>query len=1137
MKKQFVAILLCILMVVETGITSVSADNMISENAIINDYADDWSEEDEDLGLEIGAPAPATDFGDHFIANSDLDAVLKAPEGEKGVGITYRSMDEIEAYFDEHPASLYTDIKYASGGAPAFSGKLSAGKLSNATVDSAVNTMNRIRYIAGLNEVKADADYSSFAQTAAFISYLNGSFSHNPDRPTVMIEQDDMYEIAKYGCANSNLAYRFDSDKKNYSIDKMLVKGWMSDDSGDNLKNLGHRRWIIYPAMQYTGFGAIKKDGYTYAANYVIDEPDDTADYRTGVPWPARNMPVSYFSKNDPWSFSVGNVVTESTVRVTLKRRNDNKTWKFFTGTNDGAFYVDNFAYGLKGCIIFRPDGIDAYNDGDIYDVNITYGNGQEIAYTVNFFELFGDRNDPMQVAELKACFVDGSAIKDDRITLDSTVCLLTDTEYSKIYYTLDGSTPIVPADLGTPPEPTKLYTDAIRINTSDINTSAAVKGKTFGTVTVKAVGVKEGFVDSSIFEKVYSVIDDSEDWGDIIEEDRGSFANPTEVKDQLWVSGITSSDYTGKQITFPEMRVYMYKTLLTLNKDYTVKYKNNTKVGTATILVTGKGNYTDTKEENFVIKPLDLSNAEVLDFALAYKEGVEQKGVPSVKYRINGSDVTLKLKKDFVVEYSEELDYTNVGSYPVIIKAVENGNYVGSKAVTELITDKKLISKAKVAVKNMPYNKGEEVRPEPIVTFGSAEPLEKGTDYVVNYSNNVDVGTAVMVITGKGEYVGTKRVTFKISGININKFIYEYTNSFAFTGKRIEPALAVYGLTDDGTPSDKPLTLGKDYKIKYTNNTNVGTKATIEVTGLGNYTGTVKKYFKIAPFELAESDLWSSASAIYAKGGARPEIKVKANINGTEYVLEEGVDYTVSLGNNKSVLVSTEKLPFVKIKGKGNYKGTVQKNFTIQKADIANTDVIVSDIVYKNAPGICKPSITLVDVDGKTLSAGKDYTKNIKFTYAKTIPNVVIAGPDGKPLYDDGKEVTETRRIGRPVGAKDIIPVGAEIQATIESVENGNYYGVVTKVFRYTKANISSAKIKLKNAKYYTGKAIYPAKNDIIVTIGETELWDDDYDIIGYTNNIKKGTGKITIQGKGNYGGRKTLSFSILARLISLFL
>ena len=45
---------------------------------------------------------------------------------------------------------------------------------------------------------------------------------------------------------------------------------------------------------------------------------------------------------------------------------------------------------------------------------------------------------------------------------------------------------------------------------------------------------------------------------------------------------------------------------------------------------------------------------------------------------------------------------------------------------------------------------------------------LKKGTDYTVSYKNNTNVGTATVTITGKGNYTGTVKKTFKITKANV---------------------------------------------------------------------------------------------------------------------------------------------------------------------------------------------------------------------------------------------------------------------------------------------------------------------------------------------------------------------------------
>ena len=64
----------------------------------------------------------------------------------------------------------------------------------------------------------------------------------------------------------------------------------------------------------------------------------------------------------------------------------------------------------------------------------------------------------------------------------------------------------------------------------------------------------------------------------------------------------IPSQTYTGSAIE-PAVTVKDGETMLTLGTDYEVAYSNNVNAGTATATITGKGNYSDSKEATFTIK------------------------------------------------------------------------------------------------------------------------------------------------------------------------------------------------------------------------------------------------------------------------------------------------------------------------------------------------------------------------------------------------------------------------------------------------------------------------------------------------------------------------------------------------------
>lgn len=296
----------------------------------------------------------------------------EAKDGEDTVlsslNVTARSRQQIESYIAAHPAAPDDLPSYST--APRLSSPYAAGVLTSATKKSALNLVNQIRYIAGLSSVSQSSDYTEKAQAAALISRIKKSLGHYPSKPDGM--SSDLYDKAKKGAAASLLASGMGG------INKSILQGWMNSKSSF----MGNRRWILNPAMSYTGFGWA--DGY--AAMYAFDGYQDVAMGKQ-VAWPAQVMPVEYFSAGSPWTISLGGHINENKAKVKLKRLSDGKTWSFSKSSPGAGFEVDNTGYGQVGCITFMPDGISSYNAGDKYEVTVT-GVGETVSYKVEFFKL-----------------------------------------------------------------------------------------------------------------------------------------------------------------------------------------------------------------------------------------------------------------------------------------------------------------------------------------------------------------------------------------------------------------------------------------------------------------------------------------------------------------------------------------------------------------------------------------------------------------------------------------------------------------------------------------------------------------------------------------------------------------------------
>ncbi|MCC8140076.1 MAG: YDG domain-containing protein [Lachnospiraceae bacterium] len=118
---------------------------------------------------------------------------------------------------------------------------------------------------------------------------------------------------------------------------------------------------------------------------------------------------------------------------------------------------------------------------------------------------------------------------------------------------------------------------------------------------------------------------------------------------------------------------------------------------------------------------------------------------------------------------------------------------------------------------------------------------LTAGTDYTVSYVDNVNAGEAKVTVTGTGDYEGEYCETaFEICAADISVCEVSDVDAMTYTGSALKPDITVkYG--------SKVLTADTDYILSCENNTNVGT-ATVTITGIGNYSGTVTENFTINP-------------------------------------------------------------------------------------------------------------------------------------------------------------------------------------------------------------------------------------------------------------------------------------------------
>ncbi|MCH5255232.1 MAG: Ig-like domain-containing protein [Lachnospiraceae bacterium] len=684
-----------------------------------------------------------------------------------------------------------------------------------------------------------------------------------------------------------------------------------------------------------------------------------------------------------------------------------------------------------------------------------------------------------------------------------------------------------------------------------------------------------------------------------------------------FYVIPIGDQVFTGSAIK-PTVQVYdsvSYEngskelTPLTLNKDYTVSYKNNKNVNVEgstklpTITIKGKGNYsgTETVTFNIIAKPLTDADITADNLTVAYT-GKTIKSNPVV-YR-NGKKLTKNTH--YTVSYPQAAStgaYKNAGTYPITITG--KGGYSGSITVYETITKDVLMSKVSIAkIKNQTYdaslinkdnNKG--IEPELTVTY-KKKPLQRSTDngksgdYTVNYSNNLDIGTATATITaieGSG-YVGSKSITFKITGTSISKAVINGVSAKTYTA---DQAAANHG-SNDGIVQDSSsisVTLagvelkqstdnGKtgDYIVSYSNNTKAGT-ATVVIKGINSYTGTKKKTFKINAYDIAQDALsenpaikikyctedeikaasqqnidieqllkdkpfissLNKISSPYMKGGAKPKvylyyfypasnIDTGADASVSYQLLEQSKDFTISYKNNNTVIDTVKTL-------EENPEATKLPTLTIKgKGNYKGTITGTFSITDGRLSDSSKITMTAKDVVYKP-KAGAYKT------------SVVLTDANGKKLQagkDYEKTLIYTYNSGDEVQPTDIPDVGTTIKVSVKGMgpyAGNEAEGTLSALYRITNADISKAKVKQVVAKTYVNGNTAITLNlegdnpDITVTLnGETLVYGKDYvlDPGTYANNMKKGKATVVLKGIGNYGGTKKISFTIGSKVLS---
>lgn len=539
---------------------------------------------------------------------------------------------------------------------------------------------------------------------------------------------------------------------------------------------------------------------------------------------------------------------------------------------------------------------------------------------------------------------------------------------------------------------------------------------------------------------------------------------------------------------------------------DYKLEYKNNVNVGTATVKVVGMGAYKGVDQTaNFEIEEDcgwngikyyndTYQNGDHIG-SLEWSEWRYNKKTPYISIACNHCGKELENGKDYTITFSNT-DHPGEGT----AKVVGLNEYAGHElSFTYTLKPKDLKAESYYNGDDLGTYKwtGKEVKPDigKIYVqdiYGSVVDTEavEGKDYQLEYSNNIEEGTATVKVVGIGDAKGTV-LTYTY---HIEK--QHGWNGFSVTGHKDGDDLGAYEWTGNDVEPELNLTCnhcgnelyqGSDYELEYTGDRTEPGKVTVKVIGTRDYEGWTQSFtytIKNKTFSFEDhKDGEDLGAAEYT--GSEVRYPISNVTDKTGKVLSEGTDYKLVYSDNTKP--GTAK---VEIIGSGIYTG----------CDLTFTYTIVD---HDGESGFHNNLYTDGADMGSYAYTGEEVKPSIGLMYSNYNQTFLIEGVDYKVEYSNN------------------INPGV---ATAKVIGIGRYTGHEMS-FTYTIKNKSFAAKDHKDGENlgtlkWTGKAQTIKLGDMIDPIdGHVLKEETDYKIV-YSDNVDAGTAKAEVIGLGYYEG-----------------
>ena len=541
---------------------------------------------------------------------------------------------------------------------------------------------------------------------------------------------------------------------------------------------------------------------------------------------------------------------------------------------------------------------------------------------------------------------------------------------------------------------------------------------------------------------------------------------------------------------------------------EFTATYADNVDVGTATITITGIGNYTGTRKLTFKIVEKEIVVEWGAQDSFVYDASDKAPSVTTPVDGVNGEIVHLE------VEGAE----VNVGDYTATAKILSVAGGDAKNYVLSGNTKAFKITKAKGFV-NLKATEGE-------ITYGTAShEFEIDTHHGGALSAESSHGTAevngnTVTVSGLANVSVTEEVTVTVTADatdNYKAASATYTikvkpnaslefevilpaSSYEYTGTAIKPTPIEVKIKGTNTV----LEPGADYTLSYGNNTTVAEGGTVTAEGAGDYAGSDgTANFTITPKKITVT--WVGTDSFTYDGEPKvPTVTTPvAGANGAEINLE--VEGAITDVGTSTAIAKIESVT-----------GDVAENYELT----GNT----KDFVVTQADGY----VVLKETLGSMKYGTDEFTFEIDKTHGGSLSPESSVGT----ATIDGNTVTVTGLAS--------VDVGTTIEITVKSEATNNYKEASATYTLTVKAQdgVEFEVILPYDSYEYQGSAIEPIPTQVKIKGTDTILGVGSYDVTYGNNTTVAEGGKVIVKGnaKGNYEGSEgTATFTITPKKIKL--